>query len=217
MQLSAALTPATAGRSNMSPKPVTPTPLVRFILESNQLKHLPRSGWLAIGIKNPESLADHSFRTAVIGYLLASLEGLPKDEIGDVVIASLLHDLHEARISDLTPANKKYVKADGMRALGDMLKDLPQSSGGPHLQSLLLGGTGKDQVKAGSSARSRRIIRIVKDADLLEMIFQAKEYGDQGNRYAYAWIPDAEKRIKSKSGKSLLALAKKTDSFEWLL
>ncbi|MEM4702443.1 MAG: HD domain-containing protein, partial [Archaeoglobaceae archaeon] len=37
--------------------------LVKFIHEVGTLKMIPRSGWLKIGIKNPESVAEHCFRT----------------------------------------------------------------------------------------------------------------------------------------------------------
>ncbi|MCS7130781.1 MAG: HD domain-containing protein, partial [Archaeoglobaceae archaeon] len=40
--------------------------LVKFIHEVGSLKLTPRSGWLKIGIEFPESVAEHSFRTAII-------------------------------------------------------------------------------------------------------------------------------------------------------
>ena len=180
-------------------KPGTPDPLVRFILEAGQLKKLPRSGWLTINIKNPESIADHSHRTAVIGYLLAQMEKLGKAEAGDVVIACIFHDMSEARLSDLTPLNKKYLKVNSQKAADDVFSQIP---GGKDVLAL---------------AKNKKLMDIVSDADKLEMIFQAKEYADGGNRYALAWIESAEKLIKTNSGKRLLGLAKTTDSFECIV
>ncbi len=180
-------------------KSETPDPLVRFILEAGQLKKLPRSGWLTINIKNPESIADHSHRTAVIGYLLAQMEKLGKAEAGDVVIACIFHDLCEARLSDLTPLNKKYLTVNSQKAADDVFSQIP---GGKDVLAL---------------AKNKKLMDIVSDADKLEMIFQAKEYADGGNRYALAWIESAEKLIKTNSGKRLLGLAKTTDSFECIV
>ena len=38
-------------------------------------KRVKRSGWWVAGIDDPESVAEHSYRTALLGYILASLEG----------------------------------------------------------------------------------------------------------------------------------------------
>jgi putative hydrolase of HD superfamily len=48
--------------------------ILNFISEAGLLKRTPRSGWFVAGIKNPESVAEHSFRCAVIGYCLAKME-----------------------------------------------------------------------------------------------------------------------------------------------
>jgi putative hydrolase of HD superfamily len=51
--------------------------IVSFAYEAGQLKNLPRSGWLRAGIKNPESVADHSFRVAVLAYLHGARDNHP--------------------------------------------------------------------------------------------------------------------------------------------
>ena len=49
--------------------------LTNFLYEMGLLKRYKRTGWMIAGIDNPESIAEHSFRTAIIGYLLAVMEG----------------------------------------------------------------------------------------------------------------------------------------------
>jgi 5'-deoxynucleotidase YfbR-like HD superfamily hydrolase len=49
--------------------------IARFLYEMGALKRLPRSGWLIAGVAAPESIAEHSFRTAILGWLLAHMEG----------------------------------------------------------------------------------------------------------------------------------------------
>ena len=72
--------------------------IVEFILETGVLKRTPRSGWSLLGIDHAESVADHSFRCAVIGYLLARME---KVSVHQVLLMTLFNDIHEARITDL--------------------------------------------------------------------------------------------------------------------
>ena len=72
--------------------------IVNFFFETGMLKHVKRSGWWLINIKDPENIAEHSFRTAVIGYFLAKIEKVDADK---VLKMCLFHDLHESRINDL--------------------------------------------------------------------------------------------------------------------
>ncbi|MGB2651209.1 MAG: HD domain-containing protein, partial [Candidatus Omnitrophota bacterium] len=47
-----------------------------FIAEVGILKRIKRSGWWMVGIPQEESVAEHSFRCAAIGYVLAKMEGV---------------------------------------------------------------------------------------------------------------------------------------------
>jgi putative hydrolase of HD superfamily len=49
--------------------------LTNFLYEMGLLKRSKRTGWLIAGVDNPETIAEHTFRTAIIGYLLARMEG----------------------------------------------------------------------------------------------------------------------------------------------
>lgn len=46
-----------------------------FIFETGLLKRAKRTGWWIAGVKDPESIAEHSHRTALIGAVLAMMEG----------------------------------------------------------------------------------------------------------------------------------------------
>jgi len=76
-----------------------------FLFEMGQLKNLPRSGWLLLGITQPESVAEHSFRVAMVGLVLASIEG---GDIGHVTALCLMHDAHETRIGDVPSVGRAY-------------------------------------------------------------------------------------------------------------
>ncbi|MDD5317583.1 MAG: HD domain-containing protein [Candidatus ainarchaeum sp.] len=173
----------------------------RFIHEAGQLKKLPRSGWLSIGIKNPESVADHSWRTALIGFMLARMEGADEKRVLELC---LFHDIHEARVGDLSYVSRRYVRKDAESALGEQLEGV---ASGKEIGSLA----------REFAAQETREAAIAKDADLLEMIAQARDYVDSGNGYAREWIPGAKKALKTKSGKALAQALEKTDSNEFWL
>jgi len=167
-----------------------------FIYECGQLKKSPRSGWLSIGIRLPESIADHSWRTAVIGYLLARLERANHQRVLELCV---FHDLHEARISDLNYISARYVKKDGRKAVRDMVRGMFCEKEAESLMAEVFSEKTKESI-------------IAKDADLLEMIAQAREYMDAGNPDAREWIRDAKRKLRTKSARGLAAELEKTSS-----
>src|SRR5215472_9887999 len=77
-----------------------------YLFEMGHLKHLTRAGWLLLGIPQPETVAEHSFRVGVVGIALAALEGA---DIGRTAALCLLHDAHETRIGDVPSVGRAYV------------------------------------------------------------------------------------------------------------
>lgn len=151
------------------------------------MKRIPRSGW--IGALAPyESLASHSFGTALFAIALARMEGLPEKDEYALVRLALLHDIAEIYTGDLTPMQKKYVSADFSRAEKDLLE------GTPFEQDISL-------------FKSKRLAVLACDADKLDLLFQAREYEKAGNKNMRRFIRSALRQIKSKSGKKLAALA----------
>ncbi len=166
--------------------------VVDFLYQAGALKDVERSGWKTIGI-SPESVSEHSYRTALVAYALAKEEKVK--DIEGVLLAALLHDLHEVRISDLHLIAKKYTTVDEKRARADSLRPFPELS---------------------RLFKDRKIMEIVHDADKLELIFQAKEYQDLGNPYVKEWIKKGSAALKTKSAKRLCAEALGRDAFNWL-
>jgi len=46
-----------------------------FLIESGHLKRTKRTDWWIAGIRDPESVAEHSYRTGIVAYVLALMEG----------------------------------------------------------------------------------------------------------------------------------------------
>ena len=69
--------------------------ILDFMEEAGKLKILPRTGWLLRGLRNPESIADHCYRTSLLAMLLADVleeQGVEID-VARVMRMALLHDI----------------------------------------------------------------------------------------------------------------------------
>jgi putative hydrolase of HD superfamily len=173
--------------------------LANFLFEVGMLKRTPRTGFQFLG-SGAESVAEHSFRTAVIGYTLAQLDG--EADAARVMMMCLFHDIPEARTGDLNYVNKKYVQVDEQKAIDDLARTLPF---GTEYRELLQEFMQKQTLEA----------RLAHDADQLEMILALKEYRDLGNRNADEWYPFSIKRLQTEAARRLAEEVWNTDSSRW--
>ncbi|MBI3333709.1 MAG: HD domain-containing protein [Candidatus Omnitrophica bacterium] len=175
-------------RPRSSPRP---DPILDLLAEAGLLKSVRRSGWWMIGIKNGESVAEHSFRTALLGYLLAKMEQL---DPYPVVMMGLLNDLHEARINDLHKVGHRYIDfpAAERKAAAEQTAGLP-----PAIRADLT------RWHRELSAQRTRASRAARDADLLECMIQGKEYFDQGRPRAIEWTRRPMHLLRTKSARAL--------------
>ena len=177
--------------------------MLTFFAEIGQLKRVKRSGWWTAGINNGESVADHSFRCAVIGYCLAHLEG---SDPYKVALMCLINDIHEARINDQHKIAARYYRlrnAEKKAFNGQM--DLLPTNIKKQLTSLmneLWNDTSKESI-------------IARDADLLECMVQGKEYYEQGYRHTKAFYKKAYPLLKTKHARTLARLLEKWNAYEW--
>ena len=72
----------------------------KFLKNAINLKKISQ-GWIEkLDIKNPESVADHTFMMAIVGMLISDSENYNFEKILKMI---LLHDLAESKIGDFTP------------------------------------------------------------------------------------------------------------------
>jgi putative hydrolase of HD superfamily len=173
--------------------------LANFFFEVGMLKRTPRTGFQFLG-SGAESVAEHSFRTAIVGYTLARLDG--EADVGRVLQLCLFHDVPEARTGDLNYVNKKYVQVDERRAVTDLARTLP------------FGDDYQQIIEEFVACESREAL-IAHGAAQLEMILALKEYKDLGNRYADEWYPFAVRRLQTEAARQLAETIWITDSTRW--
>jgi len=166
--------------------------LVEFFKKSGQLKKISRSGWIRVGIKSPESVADHTFRTALLCMIFSSLEGL--DELKMLQMA-LIHDLPEVITGDLTPSEKVIADRKGEEnAMKSLLSLLPKEVRGKYIEVW-------HEYAAGKTDEARA----VKQLEKLEMGLQAREYEDAGvaKESLKVFVESAEESILSSAIRAL--------------
>jgi putative hydrolases of HD superfamily len=172
---------------------------VNFLFEVGMLKKTPRSGFQFLG-SGKESVAEHSFRTAIIGYTLSLRE--PGADSMKILLMCLFHDLQEARTGDQNYMNKRYVHVEEEEATRDLARDLPF---GDTILSLAREFLDNHSLEACIS----------RDADQLDLILALKEQLDLGNSYARDWLHYALQRLRTEGAKELAQEIMQTDSAEW--
>ena len=173
--------------------------LINFLFEVGMLKKTPRTGYQFLGTGR-ETVAEHSYRTAIIGYLL-TLQ-VPKADSLTTVLMCLYHDLHEARTGDHNYVAKRYVAVDEEKAIQDLAEDLPM---GDEIRAMTQDFNQGDSIEA----------RVANDADQLDLILALKEQQDLGNKYATEWLSFAVKRLQTEAAQAMAKEILKTDSTDW--
>lgn len=175
--------------------------IVDFLYELGNLKRVMRSGWWVGGIASPETVAEHTFRTAWIGYVLAQMEGA---DAGRVMLMCLAHDVHEARLNDHHKVGQAYLdpKPVEARVFGDQVAGIP----------------GEDALAAAFAeyeAQETLEARVARDADRLECAVQSLEYVSQGQAACRPWFDNARPGLKTSAGRSLHAALEGSDPHAW--
>ena len=146
--------------------------ILEFSKLVGKLKKIERTGWVTrANVQNPESVAEHTFRTAVLGLIIADIKKLDAEK---VVRMCLIHDLPEAIIGDWDPIAKKKLGMDKWKerekeAVEKIIGMLPESARKKYRDTW-------DEFEGMKTKEAK----IVKQLDRLEMIIQALEYLEEG-------------------------------------
>ncbi|MCK5084331.1 MAG: HD domain-containing protein [Candidatus Pacebacteria bacterium] len=175
--------------------------IINFIFEMKQLSRIKHEGWRMIGIEDPESVADHSLRSAQIGFILAKLEEYENPcEVCSMIV---FHDMAESRIGDVHRVANRYIEVEEEKVVEEQTRKLDE--------------IGEEIFEMWKQAENRSTAAgiIARDANWLDMAFTAKAYMEIGYKYAKDWMNNIEKSLKTKSAKELFNELKRSDSNEW--
>ncbi|PZR85213.1 MAG: HAD family hydrolase [Candidatus Nephthysia bennettiae] len=176
--------------------------IAKFVYEMGFLKQVKRSGWSLVGITDSETVAEHSFRTALIGLILACEEGA---DVARTALLCLLHDSQESRTGDIASVGRPYVTTThNVDVTADQTVGFPQNIAST-LRELV------EEYEAGETLEAK----LAHEADKLECVYQAREYQTQRAADTSQWIRTCSERITSGAGRRLLRAAINLPPASW--
>lgn len=153
---------------------------VKTLLQANELKQTPRTGWVRRGVANAENVAAHSYGVAFTALLLAGLVDEPLD-LGRLLAMAILHDLPESLTSDIpAPAWRRLPPGSKRQAERAAMEEIAGEC-----------GAGEGWLALWTELQEQQSLeaKVVHDADRLDMFLQALVYEQQtsNRRLAEFW------------------------------
>uniref|UniRef100_A0A1B6CYP5 5'-deoxynucleotidase HDDC2 n=2 Tax=Clastoptera arizonana TaxID=38151 RepID=A0A1B6CYP5_9HEMI len=141
--------------------------ILQFLELMGQLKHTPRTGWVHRQIPNPESIASHMYRMAIMTFLLGEKDNINRSRCMEL---ALVHDMAECIVGDITP-NCGIPREEKHRRENEAMKHLVTLTGnhGDYMYQLYKEYEKQETVES----------KLVKELDMFDMILQAYEYEKQ--------------------------------------
>ena len=175
-----------------------------FLFETGTLKNARRTGWWMAGVRDPESIAEHSWRTSLLASVIAGLEGA---DPARAALMAVWHDSQESRTGDVNHLGRKYTgqDADPVQVTADQTAGMPEA----------LAKSIRDVVAEFEARQSPEAI-CARDADKLECLLQGIEYKAQGYEHAQRWIDNSRGRLTTASAKRLADELMGRGSLGWL-
>lgn len=181
--------------------------IVEIAKTAGYLKRIKRTGWMRIGVKEPESVAEHIFRTAFLAMILGQNRRINRKKLLEM---ALIHDLGEALTSDIRcEQGKKFVFSEKKKneleekALRKILLPFDKER-----YFLRLWYEFRDQSSSEAG--------LLKQIDKIEMALQAREYEEMGMCAGLfdEFIENAEKYVKDRDLRRILNVIKKQRGLE---
>ena len=161
-----------------------------------------RAGWWHVGVRDPESVAEHSLRVAQLASLIAAIEGA---DPARATFLAVWHDSQETRTGDIPHTAKPYLdkcSADAITA--DQTAHLPDAARATVQEAVT-------EYEAQQSAEAR----CARDADKLECMIQAIEYRDAGYASVQGWIDSSRDALRTHTARRIANAALHTSPLDW--
>lgn len=173
-----------------------------FAFELGVLKRLRRAGWWHVGVRDPESVAEHSLRVAQLAGLIAAEEGA---DPARAAFLAIWHDSQETRTGDIPHTARPYLPAvDNQAVTADQVKRLPQAA-----RRAVRDAVAEFETQATAEARCAR------DADKLECLIQAVEYRAAGYADVQGWIDSSYAALRTATARKIADAAQTVSPLAW--
>lgn len=179
------------------------TQVAHFLFETGTLKQARRTGWWMAGVRDPESVAEHSWRTSLLASIIATLEGADPARAAHLAV---WHDSQESRTGDVNHLGKKYSPSADPQAV-----TVDQTAGMPEVLARAVQAT-----VAEYEAKETPEALCARDADKLECLLQGIEYRAQGYESAQRWIDNSYGRLTTTTATALADELLSMGPLDWL-
>lgn len=164
----------------------------KLLTYTEQLKHLPRTGWLRVGVKTPETVAAHSWQMAMmVLYLSENIKA--SYDFDKLIKLCLCHDIAESVIGDITPHDKNYAQK-GIKEK-EIIENIAQKTHFKNVAALF----------AEYEENQTPEAKLAHDLDKLDMYIQAKDYEKKYPKKDFSeFKTSAISQIQTPLGKKIL-------------
>lgn len=177
--------------------------LASLAFELGVLKRLRRTGWAHAGVRDAESIADHSMRVAQLASLIAAEEGA---DPARAALMAIWHDSQETRSGDIPHTARPYMAAriDPEAITADQVAGLPEAAAKAVRETV-----------AEYEAQTTLEAQCARDADKLECLIQAVEYQAGGNTGVQGWITSSRAAIRTRTAERIAEAALRISPLAW--
>ncbi|XP_045597253.1 5'-deoxynucleotidase HDDC2-like [Procambarus clarkii] len=144
---------------------------LEFFKQIGRLKHMKRTGWVLRNVSEPETISGHMYRMAIISFLLDENDNVNRDRVMKI---SLVHDMAESTVGDLTPHC----------GVSEEDKHKQEVAAMEHFITLVGEKAGNEMFNLFMEYEEQKTpeAKLVKDLDKFDMILQAFEYETSQDR-----------------------------------
>jgi putative hydrolase of HD superfamily len=176
--------------------------VANFAFELGVLKRIRRAGWWHLGVRDPESVAEHSLRVAQLATLIAAIEGA---EPSRAALLAVWHDSQETRTGDIPHTARPYLDQRSPEVItADQTAELPDTARATVQEAV-----------AEYEAQQTPEAHCAKDADKLECLIQAIEYQDAGYTRVQGWIDSSRNSLRTGTARRIADAALDTSPLAW--
>ncbi|MEM3369598.1 MAG: HD domain-containing protein [Candidatus Micrarchaeia archaeon] len=148
---------------------------VKFFSLTGRLKDIARMGWVMRGVRNAESVGDHSFRTALMALILAP--EFPEINAEKAVKLALIHDVCEVYTKDIATRPK-----EDLQIVSNEKKHELEMKAVETLSAFLPNFQAKELLDLYKECEEKKSAeaKFVKQIEVIETALQAADYERQG-------------------------------------
>ena len=170
--------------------------IIKFLTMTGKSKKILRLGWVRENVKDPESVAEHSFRLSVLAMVLADNLSVDREKL---IKMAILHDLGEVVTGDIVWSRGEIIDIK-KRAVKEKL----EREGIEKVFRTIGKSDEYKKIFEEMIARTSQEAKIFWQLDKLEMALQALEYEKEQNKKLDEFFVNADLQIYSPPLKKIL-------------